>query len=271
MIVSTERPSPVATARRPSVVFVAADPSGVARIVIDRPDDAVNAINVMLLEDLATAIAAAREARPRGLVVASGKESQFVAGADLALLRGASAADAERASREMQRVLNELAALPFTTVAAINGPALGGGLEIALACDVRLIADAPGARVGLTETRLGLIPAAGGTQRLPRLVGLPRALEMILTARQLAPRRALKAGVVDEVVHPAVLLRASSEHAAHDRKRKPSGGRTLIERTATHLAPLRALAIRSARSRTLAETKGRYPAPLAAIEAWREG
>ena len=126
MIVSTERPSPVATARRPSVVFVAADPSGVARIVIDRPDDAVNAINVMLLEDLATAIAAAREARPRGLVVASGKESQFVAGADLALLRGASAADAERASREMQRVLNELAALPFTTVAAINGPALGG-------------------------------------------------------------------------------------------------------------------------------------------------
>ncbi|TMG57664.1 MAG: fatty acid oxidation complex subunit alpha FadJ [Chloroflexi bacterium] len=267
MIVSTERPSPVATARRPSVVFVAADPSGVARIVIDRPDDAVNAINVMLLEDLATAIAAAREARPRGLVVASGKESQFVAGADLALLRGASAADAERASREMQRVLNELAALPFTTVAAINGPALGGGLEIALACDVRLIADAPGARVGLTETRLGLIPAAGGTQRLPRLVGLPRALEMILTARQLAPRRALKAGVVDEVVHPAVLLRASSEHAAHDRKRKPSGGRTLIERTATHLAPLRALAIRSARSRTLAETKGRYPAPLAAIDA----
>src|SRR5439155_849509 len=82
-----------------------------------------------------------------------------------------------RASREMQRVLNELAALPFTTVAAINGPALGGGLEIALACDVRLIADAPGARVGLTETRLGLIPAAGGTQRLPRLVGLTAGLE----------------------------------------------------------------------------------------------
>jgi 3-hydroxyacyl-CoA dehydrogenase / enoyl-CoA hydratase / 3-hydroxybutyryl-CoA epimerase len=267
MIVSTERPAPAATAPRLSVIYVPADASGVARILIDRPDDPVNAINVKLLEDLAAAIAAAREARPRGLVVASGKESQFVAGADLALLRGASGADAERASREMQRVLNELAALPFTTVAAINGPALGGGLEIALACDVRLLADSFGARVGLTETRLGLIPAAGGTQRLPRLIGLPRALEMILTARQLAPRRALKTGVVDEVVHPAVLLRAATEHAARDRKRRPSGGRTLIERAATHIGPVRALAIRNARSRTLAETKGRYPAPLAAIDA----
>ena len=261
-----EKVAPVAHPR-PSVMFVPADAAGVARIVIDRPDDRVNAIDGRLVEDLAAAIAAARDARPSGLVVASGKERQFVAGADLSLLRGTSQADIEKAIRSMQRVLNELAALPFVTVAAINGPALGGGLEIALACDTRIAADAPNVRVGLTETRLGLIPAAGGTQRLPRLIGLPRALEMILTARQLTPKRALRAGVVDEVVHPAVLLRAAVDHATRDKKREPNGGATVVERAATHFAPARAFALRQARSRTLAETKGRYPAPLAAIEA----
>jgi 3-hydroxyacyl-CoA dehydrogenase/enoyl-CoA hydratase/3-hydroxybutyryl-CoA epimerase len=262
--------SPPAEPRR-SVTFVPADASGVARIVIDRPDDPVNAIDVKLLEDLAAAIAAAKDAHPRGLVVASGKDGQFMAGADLSLLRSASQADAERASRAIQQVLNELAALPFTTVAAINGPALGGGLELALACDFRIVADAPNARVGLTETRLGLIPAAGGTQRLPRLVGLPRALDMILAARQLSPKRALRAGVVDEVVHPAVLLRAATDHALRDGKRKPTGGASAVERAATWVAPARAFALRQARSRTLAETKGRYPAPLAALDAVATG
>src|SRR2546427_2466741 len=143
----------------------------------------------------------------------------------------------------------------------------GRGLEIALACDYRIAADSPNVRVGLTETRLGLIPAAGGTQRLPRLIGLPRALDMILTARQLAPKRALRAGVVDEIVHPAVLLRAATDHAMRDAKRRSKGGATAIERAATHFAPARAFALRQARSRTLAETNGRYPAPLAAIDA----
>ena len=265
---TSEKAIAVTPSARPSVTFVPADPSGVARIVIDRPDDPVNAIDVRLMEDFAAAIAAARAAAPRGLVIASGKRNQYVAGADLSLLRGGTPqSDIEKASRSMQRVLNDLAALPFVTVAAINGPALGGGLEIALACDTRIAADAPNVRVGLTETRLGLIPAAGGTQRLPRLIGLPRALDMILTARQLTPKRALRAGVVDEVVHPAVLLQAAIDHAGRDKKRKPRGGATLIERAATHMAPARAFALRQAHSRTLAETRDRYPAPLAAIDA----
>ena len=91
--------------------------------------------------------------------------------------------------------------------------------------------------------------------------------DMIRTARQLTPKRALRAGVVDEVVHPAVLLRAAVDHATRDKKREPNGGATVVERAATHFAPARAFALRQARSRTLAETKGRYPAPLAAIEA----
>jgi 3-hydroxyacyl-CoA dehydrogenase/enoyl-CoA hydratase/3-hydroxybutyryl-CoA epimerase len=143
-------------------------------------------------------------------VVASGKPDQFMAGADFRMVLSAPAADLERASRGMQQVLSELEALPFTTVAAINGPAIGGGLELVLACDRRLVADAPNVRIGATEVRLGILPAAGGTQRLPRLVGLPRALELILSGRLLSARRALRAGLVDEVVHPAVLSRAAA-------------------------------------------------------------
>jgi 3-hydroxyacyl-CoA dehydrogenase/enoyl-CoA hydratase/3-hydroxybutyryl-CoA epimerase len=259
---------------RRSVTFVPADAGGVALIVIDRPDDAVNAIDVRLLEDLAAAVAAARDAGRagiKGLVIASGKDGQFVAGADLSLLRGATREDAERASRSLQRVLNELEALPFTTVAAIGGPALGGGLELALACDRRVAADAPNVRLGLTEVRLGLIPAGGGTQRLPRLVGLPRALDLILSARQLSPRRALRAGLIDEVVHPALLMRAATDDALGGGKGRPEGGRTPAERAATWLAPARAFALSQARSRVLAETKGRYPAPLRAIDAIAAG
>src|SRR5439155_799495 len=126
--------------------LVVLERNGVGRVPVEK----LNVMDVRLMDDLAAAIAAARNAAPRGLVVASGKEGQFVAGADLSLLRGTSQSDIEKASRSMQRVLNDLAALPCVTVAAINGPALGGGLEIALACDTRIAADAPNVRVGLT-------------------------------------------------------------------------------------------------------------------------
>lgn len=207
-----EKVVPVAEPR-PSVTFVPADAAGVARIVIDRPDDRVNAIDLRLMEDLAAAIAAARDARPRGLVVASGKADQFVAGADLSLLRGNTQPDMEKALRSMQRALDELAALPFVTVAAINGPAIGGGLEIALACDTRIAADAANVRIGLTETRLGLIPAAGGTQRLPRLIGRQKALDMMLRGTTLPPQDALAAGIVDEVVPAGELVDRTVERA----------------------------------------------------------
>ena len=254
-----------------SVTFAPPDASGVARIVVDRPDDPVNSIDAKLLEDLAAAIAAAREARPRGLIVMSGKSDQFMAGADFRELMQASASDVERASRGMQQVLGELEALPFTTVAAVNGPAIGGGLELILACDRRVAADAPHVRIGATEVRLGLLPAAGGTQRLPRLVGLPRALDLILTGRLLSPRRALRAGVVDEIVHPAALLRAATDNALRFGKRKPSGGATPAERAATWLAPVRAYALSKARSGVMKETHGKYPAPLRALDAVATG
>ena len=247
-------------------------PDGIGRIVIDRPTDTVNAIDPPLIAALSVAIAAARAARPRGLVIVSAKPDQFVGGADLTMLSSwRSKAEISTASRAMQSVLDDLARLPFTTVAAINGSALGGGYELALACDWRVAADAPSVRIGLPEVSLGLLPAAGGTQRLPRLVGLPRALDLVLNARRLGARRALRAGLVDEVVHPAALAKAAADLARSAAKRRPVGGATAIERAATWLAPARAVVLRRARAAVARETGGHYPAPVKAIEAMRIG
>jgi 3-hydroxyacyl-CoA dehydrogenase/enoyl-CoA hydratase/3-hydroxybutyryl-CoA epimerase len=245
---------------------------GIARIVIDRPNDSVNAIDPPLIAALLRAVAEARDARPRGLVFASAKPDQFSGGADLKLLSvWPSAAELSEASRVMQRLCNEIAALPFVTVAALNGNALAGGYELALACDWRIAADRPDLRVGLPEVQIGLLPAAGGSQRLPRLVGLPRALDLILSSRRVGVRRALRAGLVDEVVQSAVLERAARERAQKGRKRGVTGGATPLERAATWLAPARAVAFRQARERVMKETRGHYPAPLAALDAMATG
>ena len=245
---------------------------GIARIVIDRPTDSVNAIDPPLLAALLRAVEDARAAGPRGLVFASAKPDQFVGGADLSLITTwPSASEISEACRVMHRLVSEIAALPFVTVAAINGTALGGGYELALACDWRIAGDAPSVRIGLPEITLGLIPAGGGTQRLPRLVGLPRALDLILNGRRLSARRALRAGLVDEVVHPAALERAARDRAARGQKRGVSGGATPVERAATWLAPARAFAFSQARRRVAKETRGHYPAPEKAIQAMSIG
>ncbi len=245
---------------------------GIGHIVIDRPDDTVNAIDPSLLSALLRAVAEAREAHPRGLIFASRKPDQFVGGADLKILTSSrSAVEISEASRAFHRVLNEILALPFVTVAAINGSAIGGGYELALACDWRIAADAPSVRIGFSEVSLGLLPAGGGTQLLPRLIGLPRALEIILGARRLSARRALRAGLVDEVVQPAALERAAIDRALRGQKRGLRGGATALERAATWLAPARAVALRQARERVAKETRGHYPAPAKAIEAMSIG
>src|SRR5579859_6066297 len=121
-------------------------------------------------------------------------------------------------SRRFQAVLDELAWLPCTVVAAINGPALGAGLELALACDYRVGSDVPGLSIGQPEVNLGLLPAGGGTQRLPRLIGLQPALDLILGGRRMNARRARRAGLLDEVVHATVLEQAARAWAAKPKR-----------------------------------------------------
>lgn len=250
----------------------------VARIVLDRPDDPVNAIDLEMVEHLGRAVRAARACEGlRGLIVASGKADQWVAGADLKIVTGASnPAEITAASRRFQAVLDELAWLPCTTVAAINGPALGGGLELALACDYRVAADVPGVVLGQPEVNLGLVPAGGGTQRLPRLLGLQPALDLLLSGRRLNARRARRIGLLDEVVHPTLLMHAATTWA--DRPKRPLHrplrlGPSLA--AAAELAELtpagRRLMYRRARQAVLERTRGHYPAPPRALEAVEAG
>jgi 3-hydroxyacyl-CoA dehydrogenase / enoyl-CoA hydratase / 3-hydroxybutyryl-CoA epimerase len=241
--------------------------AGIGRIVLDRPDDAVNALNPDLVEALGAAVRAARGCSDlRGLLIMSAKPDQWLAGADLKLLPEGTSADLQALSRRFQAVCDELAWLPCTSVAVLNGPALGGGCELALACDYRVAADRPNVRIGQPEVNLGLVPAGGGTQRLPRLVGLARALDLILSGRQLDTRRARRAGLVDEVVHPAVLDQAARAWAG--RPKRPLDRRLGLRDLFLELTPVgRRFMYRQARGRVVQRTAGHYPAPLRALEA----
>src|SRR5262249_14858447 len=138
----------------------------------------------------------------------SGKKSGFVAGADLKEFQTVrDAAAAEAVSAAGQKVFARLAALPMPTIAAVSGACLGGGLELALACDYRLVFDSRHTQLGLPETQLGILPAWGGTQRLPRLVGLQRALIMILQGKQLDAREAYAWGLADALAGSEAELR----------------------------------------------------------------
>lgn len=253
------------------------DANGIAGIVLDRPDDSVNAVNLDVIDGLADAIRWIRSARPRGVIITSAKDGQWVAGADLKLITQATnRTQIELASRRLQSVLDELAWLPCTTVAAISGAALGGGLELALACDYRVASDTPSVVLGQPEVNLGLVPAGGGTQRLPRLIGLERALDLILTGRRLDARRARRAGLLDEVVHPAILEQAARAWAAQPRRSLDRPLRIGLSMAsaidfAEQVPAGRRLMYDRARQSVLERTHGHYPAPLRALEAIERG
>jgi len=136
------------------------------------------------------------------VVVASQLEKAFIAGADIKEMAGMSRKDSETFSALLQEVNNLLERMRKVVIAAIHGHALGGGCELALACDYRLMAAGKG-RIGLPEATLGILPGAGGTQRLPRLIGLSRAMDILLRGRSLSPEEALAVGLVDRVLDPA--------------------------------------------------------------------
>lgn len=169
-----------------------------AVLTVNRPK-ALNALNAGTLSEIAQAVELVMEEAEIGaLIVTGGGDRAFVAGADITEL---AELDSVFAGRELslagQDVMQTIATLPFPTIAAIQGFALGGGLELALACDLRIAS--PSAKLGLPEVGLGLLPGFGGTQRLPRLIGVGRALDLMLTARQVGAEEALTLGLVNYV------------------------------------------------------------------------
>jgi enoyl-CoA hydratase/carnithine racemase len=179
-----------------------------------------NSLTMAMLAELSAHLAhAAGDRSLRAVVLTGAGDRAFCAGADLK--ERARMGDAEVATfhRALRGALGAIEALPQPVVAALNGAALGGGLELALACDLRLAAE--GAELGLPEVGLGIIPGGGGTQRLPRLVGVARAKELILTGRRLPAAEALAAGLVSQVVPPARLGEAALELGAQLARQAP--------------------------------------------------
>jgi len=180
----------------------------IAYVTINRPQ-VLNALNAATWTDLRTAFEHARDdAAVRGIILTGAGDKAFVAGADIGDLAALSAVEAEQSSRSGQGVLELIENLGKPVVAAINGFALGGGLETAMACTIRIAADH--AKFGQPEVKLGLLPGGGGTQRLPRLVGKGRALQLVLTGGMIDAQEAYRIGLVNGVV-PAVGLMASAE------------------------------------------------------------
>lgn len=245
---------------------------GIATVLIDQPGSRVNIMNLQFIQELERAVDELERNRAiAGVIFASAKEGQFVAGADLEqVLEARTPEEASEAARRLQRTFNRLEALRYPSVAAINGPALGGGLELALACDYRVAAENNGSIIGLPEVQLGLLPAGGGTQRLPRLVGLSRALSLILEAKRFNTRRAKRYGVVDEVVHPSVLMQAARAWLAKG-KRTSHPRWSRLDEAAARTWVVRSFIYREVEKTMRAKTHGHYPAPLKAVDTVRAG
>lgn len=176
----------------------------IATVIVDRPDKR-NALNAAVRAELLDALDALRDDVDIRVLIFTGEgDRAFIAGADIGEFAERTPIE-QRAAMTGRRVFDEVAAFPKPTIAMINGFALGGGCELALACDLRIAAE--GARLGQPEINLGLIPGGGGTQRLPRLVGLGQAMRLVLTGELIPAHEAHRIGLVDEVV-PAAELRA---------------------------------------------------------------
>jgi methylglutaconyl-CoA hydratase len=186
---------------------------GAVAFITLNPPAAANALSRALVAALGPALARLRDDQEvRALVLTGAGPKAFCAGADLKERRAMSLDEARAFLRELNRVVDLIAAFPRPVIAAINGAAFGGGLELALACDLRLAADT--AEMGLPETRLGIIPGAGGTQRLARVAGVAAAKELILTGRRIGSARARELGLVSEVLPAGELAAAAARVAA---------------------------------------------------------
>ncbi|WMY75625.1 fatty acid oxidation complex subunit alpha FadJ [Buttiauxella selenatireducens] len=242
----------------------------IAVVTIDVPGEKMNTLKASFGPEVHNIIKQIRDNSVlQGVIFISGKPDNFIAGADINMIANCQTAlEAQTLAHQGQQIMAEIAALPIPVVAAIHGACLGGGLELALACHARVCTDDEKTKLGLPEVQLGLLPGSGGTQRLPRLIGVSNALDMILTGKQLRPRQALKLGLVDEVVPHSILLAAAIELVA--KGRQPS--RILPVRERILAGPLgRSLLFSIVSKKTEQKTRGNYPATQRIIDVMKVG
>lgn len=257
------------------------DENGVAVVWIDMPDSKVNVLNTDTLPEFNELMTTVKSnGSIKAVVIASGKANNFIAGADISMLNTVTTVEeGVSLSKQGQQAMNDLASFPVPVVAAIHGDCLGGGLELALACTARIASDSPKTKMALPEVMLGLLPGAGGTRRLPKLIGLAEALPMMLTGKNIRARKALKMGLVDKVVAPVWLLDEAKKLAADLASkrlpvpaRKAKGGWTaeLTRWAIDSLGPMQNYVFKEATKGVMKQTKGMYPAPLRIIEVLKK-
>ncbi len=252
-------------------VRLEAHPSGIVILWLDDPARKVNLLDTASLDALGRVLAALKQrpSPPRALVLASGKEGQFIAGADVTEFdRIQTPAEAETKVKEAQLLFEEYAQLPYPRVAAIDGPCLGGGTELALAMSHRLASDRRSTVIGLPEVKLGILPGFGGSQRLPKLIGFTQALTLILSGRAIDPYKARKLGLADDVLpHERFVPRAIewTEALLADPKSRRRRGPSAVHRVLQSLPFVRSFALGEARKSVDRQTGGHYPAPYEII------
>lgn len=245
---------------------------GIVVLVFDVPGAPVNTISRDVMQEFVSVMGTLEhDPQVRAVVLFSGKADNFIAGADIEeFVKLSSASEAERMAAEGQEMLDRVAAFPRPVVVGIHGACVGGGFELALAAHYRVATDHPRTQIGLPEVQLGILPAAGGCQRLPRLVGARAALDMILAGKTERAQKAFRTGMVDELVPQSILRQVTIDAA----RRLAGGWRPRRRRPGWLLDgnPLgRALVFRAARRQLEQRTRGNYPAPLAALEAVEHG
>jgi len=259
----------------------------VAVIWMDQPGEKVNKISPDMLDEFASALDSVEKDPGVKAVVLISRKPDFIAGADIEkVLKMDTPGQAASLSYNGHVLLNRVENFPKPVIAAIHGAAVGGGLEIALACHCRVASDDPRTVFALPEVKLGLLPGGGGTQRLPRLIGVSQALDMMLTGKNIYARKAKKMGLVDILVHPYGLLEAAVQTALEAAAGSRAGSRAgspagiliekkkkgpLLIRTLESVTPGRRIIYNKARETVKARTRGNYPAPLKIIDCVEAG
>ena len=252
--------------RAQSSVTIDFSATGVAFIRLAADEQEVVILNEQRLLELKAILEQFKQQQPKALVIIASGSDMFSVGADIKVIgKVTDPADGAKLARTGQEVFDLIAALSCPTIAAISGPCVGGGCELVLACKYRIITDRKSSIIGLPEIKLGILPGFGGTQRLPRLIGLSRAADLILAGKLLKPNKAREAGLVDQVV-PWELLRNRAEEIALGRTKVKRSFGLKTQVLLSKLSVVRKIIASKAESVVRAKTKGFYPAPFAALD-----
>lgn len=247
--------------------------NGILIVTIDVPDETMNVLNQQVLDDfdrLSNDIEQNNDIK--AVIFISGKKEGFIAGADIKMLQNVETKmDGASISMAAHTMLGRIANSHKPHIAAIDGICLGAGYELALACHHRIATDRRATKIGLPEVMIGLLPGGGGNTKLPRLINLPTALDLLLTGKQLDSKRALKAGMIDERVSPKILMRVAVEAAERLIKNGLPERKLSFKDKIFTLPLIKDFVIKKARQQVLKKNHGLYPAPLAILDVVQEG